>query len=161
VCSPRSWGNEPERKIKLKAFWQRMTELYRKYREQINYLIVGGLTTAVSLATYWLCTRTFLNPEEPVQLQAANVISWICAVTFAYFTNRRYVFFSRETNRIREAGRFFLSRVTTLLMEMGIMALGVSVLGLDDRIVKIVAQVIIIIANYVLSKLLVFRKKKE
>jgi putative flippase GtrA len=71
------------------------------------------------------------------------------------------VFFSRETNRIREAGRFFLSRVTTLLMEMGIMALGVSVLGLDDRIVKIVAQVIIIIANYVLSKLLVFRKKKE
>ena len=47
-----------------------MTELYRKYREQINYLIVGGLTTAVSLATYWLCTRTFLNPEEPVQLQA-------------------------------------------------------------------------------------------
>jgi putative flippase GtrA len=71
------------------------------------------------------------------------------------------VFFSRETNLIREAGRFFLSRVTTLLMEMGIMALGVSVLGLDDRIVKIVAQVIIIIANYVLSKLLVFRKKKE
>lgn len=139
---------------------QKISELYRKYREQINYLVVGGLTTVVSLATYWLCTNTFLDPNNPIQLQAANIISWICAVTFAYFTNRRYVFFSQEPNRLKEAGKFFLSRVTTLLMEMGIMALGVSVLGINDRIVKVVAQVIIIIANYILSKLLVFRKKE-
>lgn len=139
---------------------QKISELYRKYREQINYLVVGGLTTVVSLATYWLCTKTFLDPNNPIQLQAANIISWICAVTFAYFTNRRYVFFSQEPNRLKEAGKFFLSRVTTLLMEMGIMALGVSVLGINDRIVKVVAQIIIIIANYILSKLLVFRKKE-
>lgn len=62
---------------------------------------------------------------------------------------------------MKEAGKFFLSRVSTLLMEMGIMALGVSVLGINDRAVKIAAQVIIIIANYVLSKWLVFRKEEK
>ncbi|MBQ9251460.1 MAG: GtrA family protein [Clostridia bacterium] len=144
----------------MKALWKKCQAIYSAYREQINYLIVGGLTTVVSLAVYWLCTATFLNPENSLQLQAANVISWICAVTFAYFTNRRYVFFSQEQNRLKEAGKFVLSRVTTLLMEMGIMWLGVTALGINDRIVKLVAQVIIIIANYVFSKLLVFRKKK-
>ena len=145
----------------MKIIIQKVKELYKKYREQINYLIVGGLTTVVSLTAYWLCTNTFLNPGHPLQLQVANIISWVCAVTFAYFTNRRFVFCSQEPNRWREAGKFFLSRVTTLFMEMGIMALGVSVLGINDRIIKVIAQVIIIIANYVLSKLLVFRKREK
>ena len=145
----------------MKELGNKLLALYRKYREQINYLIVGGLTTVVSLAAYWLCTSTFLNPADSLQLQAANVISWICAVTFAYFTNRRFVFYSKEQNKWKEAGKFFLSRVTTLGMEMAIMWLGVTVLGINDRIVKLVAQVIIIIANYVFSKLLVFTKKRS
>jgi len=143
----------------LNSIWNNLRTLYRRYREQINYLIVGGLTTVVSLVTYWLCVSILLNAEDPLQLQVANVISWICAVTFAYFTNRRFVFFSQEQNRIREAGKFFLSRLTTLAMEMAIMALGVSVLRINDKVVKLVAQIIIIIANYVLSKLLVFRRE--
>ena len=145
----------------MKDLGKKCLSLYKQYREQINYLFVGGLTTVVSLVSYWLCVNTFLDPANPLQLQAANVISWVCAVTFAYFTNRRYVFFSRERNRLKEAGKFFLSRITTLLMEMGVMALGVSVLGLNDKTVKLGAQVLIIIANYVLSKLLVFRKKES
>lgn len=136
-------------------------EIYRAYQEQISYLIVGGLTTVVSLASYWFCMSTFLNPEHPLQLQVGNVISWICAVTFAYFTNRRFVFKSEDPNLLKEAGKFFLSRITTLLMEMGIMAVGVSALGINDKIVKLTTQVIIIFANYILSKLLVFRKRKE
>lgn len=143
----------------MNTIWNNLRTLYRRYREQINYLIVGGLTTVVSLVTYWFCVSIFLNAEDPLQLQVANVISWICAVTFAYFTNRRFVFFSQEQNRIREAGKFFLSRLTTLAMEMAIMALGVSVLRINDKVVKLVAQIIIIIANYVLSKLLVFRRE--
>lgn len=143
----------------MNSIWSNLRTLYRRYREQINYLIVGGLTTVLSLVTYWLCVSIFLNAEDPLQLQVANVISWICAVTFAYFTNRRFVFFSQEQNRIREAGKFFLSRLTTLAMEMAIMALGVSVLRINDKVVKLVAQIIIIIANYVLSKLLVFRRE--
>ena len=65
-----------------------MRELYQKYKEIIRYLIVGVLTTVVSLASYYLCVYTILDPDSPLQLQAANVISWIAAVTFAYFTNR-------------------------------------------------------------------------
>ena len=143
----------------MNAVWKKLRELYLRYREQINYLIFGGLTTLVSLGVHFVCTSTFLDPENPLQLQAATVISWICAVTFAYVTNRRYVFFSREKNRLAEAVRFFLSRAATLGMEMGVMALGVSVLGLNDRAVKLAAQVLIVIANYVFSKLLVFRRK--
>jgi len=149
------------RKDSLKSIRHQATELYRKTREQVNYLLFGGLTTLVSLGSYWLCTRTFLNPENPLQLQAANVISWVCAVTFAYVTNRRYVFFSREKNLLREAGKFFLSRLVTLGMEMGVMALGVSVLGMDDRVVKLAATVLVMIMNYVLSRLLVFRRAGE
>ena len=145
----------------MKKLWEICRELLKKYREQISYLVVGGLTTAVSLLTYYVCTKTFLNPEIPLQLQAANVISWICAVAFAYVTNRRYVFRSRAENKVQEAAKFVLSRVTTLLMEMAIMWLGVTALGVNDRIVKLVAQVVIILANYVLSKLLVFRKKEK
>ncbi len=147
------------RNCHLKDFGEKLRFLYLKYREQINYLVVGGLTTVVSLFTYWLCVNTFLDPQNPLQLQAANIISWICAVTFAYFTNRRYVFFSLEQNRLKEAAKFCLSRLTTLGMEMAIMALGVSALGLDDRLVKVATQILIIIANYILSKLLVFRKE--
>ena len=78
--------------------------LYQKYKELINYLIVGGLTTVVSLGVYYGCVLTFLNPEVPVQLQAANVLSWIAAVTFAYFTNRKYVFESKNEKRLQETG---------------------------------------------------------
>ena len=139
----------------------KIKELYFKYKEIINYLIVGGLTTVVSLATYYACVLTFLDPNDGIQLQAANVISWICAVTFAYFTNRRFVFESKNENMLKEAAAFFAARVGTLLMEMGIMYVSVTCLGFNDKIMKIVAQVIIIIANYIFSKFLVFNKKGE
>ena len=137
---------------------KRLLELYRKYAEIINYLIVGGLTTVVSLAVYYGLTFTVLDPKNPVMLQAATVISWIAAVTFAYVTNRRYVFHS--TNAVKtEIVSFFAARVGTLLMEMAFMFLTVTVLGMNDRVAKLAAQVLIVIANYVLSKLFVFRKK--
>ena len=66
-----------------------MKAVFIKYKEIIMYLIAGVLTTIVSLGVYYLCVLTILDPHNPVQLQAANVISWIAAVTFAYFTNRK------------------------------------------------------------------------
>ena len=72
----------------MKKVWKKCLKLYKKYEEIINYLIVGGLTTVVSLGSYYLCILTFLSPDIWYQLQAANIISWICAVTFAYFANR-------------------------------------------------------------------------
>ena len=65
-------------------------ETYKKYKEIINYLVVGGLTTVVSLGTYYICVLTVLDPQKGWQMQTANVISWIAAVTFAFFANRKY-----------------------------------------------------------------------
>lgn len=136
-----------------------MKEIYIKYKEIINYLIVGGLTTVVSLGVYYFCVLTFLDPQKPVQLQIANIISWIAAVTFAYFTNRKYVFESDDPNMLREGAAFFASRIGTLLMDMGTMFLLVTLMGINDKIAKLVVQVIVTVGNYLFSKLLVFRKK--
>lgn len=138
---------------------KRFKELYKKYEEIINYLIVGVLTTIVSFATYFICTETFLDPTKKIELQIANIISWIFAVAFAYFTNRKYVFKSKNKNMLKEASSFVGSRVISLLMDMFTMFIIVSVLHFNDKIGKIVSQVIVTIANYVLSKLFVFKKK--
>ena len=135
-----------------------MKQLYLRYKELINYLIVGVLTTVVSLAVYYGCVTTVLDPNNPLQLQLANIISWICAVTFAYFTSRRFVFESKNEAIFQEAIRFYLSRVTTLLMDMGIMFVMVTLLSYNDKIAKLVCQVVVTIANYVLAKLIVFKK---
>ena len=137
-----------------------MIKLYKKYKEIINYLIFGVLTTVVSLATYYICVFTFLNPENPVELQIANIISWIFAVIFAYVTNRKYVFESKEKNKVKEATKFVGSRVFTLILDMGVMWLGVTILGFSDKIMKMVSQVLIIIGNYIISKLFVFKKEQ-
>lgn len=137
---------------------KQLIDIYKKYKEIIHYLIVGGLTTVVSLVSYYGCVVTFLDPENGMQLQLANIISWIGAVTFAYFTNRKYVFESTNQNQLGEAAAFYGSRVATLLMDMGCMFLMVTVCGMSDKIAKLVVQVIVTIGNYILSKFLVFRK---
>ena len=139
----------------------KLIELYKKFSEIINYLIVGGLTTLVSLGVYYGLVLTILDPKHPVQLQIANVTSWIAAVTFAYFTNRVFVFKSKNPNMLKEAIAFVAARVGSLLMDMGIMFVMVTLLHLNDKIAKIVVQVVVMIANYLFSKLFVFRKKND
>ncbi len=136
---------------------KKIKEFLKKNREIIVYLIVGVLTTIVSFVSYYLCTKTFLNPNDGLQLQAANIISWVCAVTFAYFTNRVFVFRSKNENRLHEAFLFYSSRIITLLMDMGIMWFMVTLCGCNDLIAKIVVQVVVIIGNYVISKFFVFK----
>lgn len=136
-------------------------KLYTKYKEIINYLIVGVLTTIVSLSTYYLLVFTILNPKNSIQLQIANIVSWIVSVAFAYVTNRKYVFESKEKNKLKEAGMFFSARVLTLLLDMAIMFVGVTVLHLNDKIFKLISQVAITISNYLISKLFVFKKNSD
>lgn len=138
-----------------------MKKLYLKYKEIINYLIFGVLTTVVSLATYYGLTLTILNPDKAVELQIANIISWIAAVTFAYFTNRKWVFENKEKANIKEASKFYLSRVSTLLIDMALMFIFVTKLGVNDKIMKLVVQVVVTILNYIFSKFIVFREKKN
>lgn len=154
---------EREQKIKNKkdvyenTFLIRLKHLMKKYREMISYLIVGALTTAVSLGSYYLCIYTIFDPANPVLLQCANAISWVMAVTFAYITNRKYVFRSKDPHIFREAVSFYAGRVGTLLLDMGFMALFVSVLSYNPSLMKLLGQILITVANYLISKLIVFR----
>lgn len=144
---------------------QKIIELYKKYEEIVNYLIFGVLTTVVSLATKYLLLFTILDAKNSIQLQIAVIVSWITACTFAYVTNRIWVFKSKSKNILKEAISFFAARLATLGLEMLIMFVFVTVLGLNSNLWVIVwtlvSQVIIIIGNYVLSKLLVFKKEKK
>lgn len=132
-------------------------EIIKNNREIIVYLIVGVLTTIVSFVSYYICTKTFLDPKDGIQLQIANIISWVCAVTFAYFTNRIFVFRSKNKNKLHEAFLFYSSRIITLLMDMAIMWFMVTLLGCNDLIAKIVVQVVVTIGNYIISKFFVFK----
>ena len=115
----------------------------------------------LSLGVYYACVLTFLDPENAIQLQVANIISWVAAVTFAYFTNRKFVFESKNPDMLKEASAFVGARVATLLMDMLCMFIMVTCMGLSDKIAKLVVQVIVTVANYVVSKIFVFRKKDK
>ena len=138
---------------------KKMEEIYKKNEEIINYLLVGVCTTFVSLLTYYFCVFTVLEPDIPLELQLANVISSTVGIIFAYFTNRKFVFKSKEKNKIKEATKFVSSRLSTMFLDMIIMFIGVTVLKFNDKILKIVSQVLVIVLNYILSKLFVFKKR--
>lgn len=142
---------------------KKIINLYKKYEEIINYLIVGVLTTIVSLVVKWGLLFTVLDPKNSVQLQVAVVISWIAAVVFAYITNRIIVFKSKSKKILKEITSFFGSRLLTLGLEMLIMWFFVTFLKLNSDlwvlIWTMVAQILVIIFNYIFSKLFVFKKK--
>lgn len=144
--------------IKLKNIWS----IYHKFEEIINYLIVGGLTTLISLAVKYGLLFTFMDASNAVELQAAVIISWIVAVAFAYFANRIFVFHSKSKQYLKEVSGFVAGRIATLILEMVIMWFFVTLLGMDSNlwvvIWTIVAQVLVIVGNYIISKLFVFKK---
>ena len=140
--------------------FEEIKKIINKNSEIIRYVIVGGLTTLVSLLSYYICIWLFLNPDNGVQLQVANIISWILSVTFAYFANRKYVF--KSTGKvIGEVVEFYSSRILTLLIDMLSMFLMVTLFHIDDKIAKILVQFIILVLNYIFSKYLVFNNKKS
>ena len=142
---------------------EKLSKIIKKIctKEVIMYLIFGVLTTVVSLAVYYALIFTILNPENAIQLQIANILSWIAGVAFAYVTNRKYVFESKEINKVKELSKFVTSRLVTLFLDMFIMFVGVTCLKGNDKIVKLISQVLVIIGNYIFSKIFVFRKKKD
>lgn len=142
----------------LVKFWNWGWGIYYKNPEVWNYIIVGLLTTIVSLSTYFIVTRTFLDPSVDLELQIANVISWVFAVIFAYITNRIFVFKSKNKQIFREIVAFIVSRLASLFMDMGCMFFIVTILSLSDIYGKIISQIVVTVANYFLSKIFVFKK---
>lgn len=134
-----------------------MKALLEKYRGLILYAVFGALTTAINIAAYALCYRVLHIPNVP-----SNVIAWILAVLFAFVTNKLYVFESKSLERgtvLRELVSFVSARLATGLLDLAVMFVGVDLLHGPDLVFKVGSNVIVIILNYVLSKLIVFRKK--
>lgn len=145
ICSQLS--NPTNKTIK----W--MLDLYFKNKEVINYLIVGGLTTVVSIVSYALF-RFIIN-----NYIVCTVLSWITAVLFAYVTNRKFVFESKDKKIVLEFIKFVSCRLLTLGSEILVMYILVDLLRLNDMISKVLVQFIIVILNYILSKIIVFKNK--
>ena len=144
---------------------EKIKHIYLKNKEVINYLIFGVLTTIVNLIVKYILLFTILNVENAVELQLAVVISWIIACLFAYITNRKYVFESKSKEILKEMTKFFSARIATLGLEMLIMFVFVTALGLNSDIWVIVwtlvAQVVVVVANYIFSKLIIFKNKEK
>ena len=130
----------------------------RNLKEIFLYILFGVLTTIVSISLFYLFHRIW-NWNEHI----SNILSWICAVLFAFFTNRIWVF-EQSTQGflsfIRQMTSFFGGRLFTLGLEEGIILIFITMLHYNSMLVKTAAQIIVIVANYFISKLVVFREKE-
>lgn len=140
--------------------WKIIKGLYLEYKEVINYLIFGVLAMIVNFVSYYIFAK-MLNLDEVI----SSGLSWFCSVLFAYITNKLFVFESK-TDTLKaffiEMISFFLARIISgALCDVGTFALMVKVFHINDIFSKIVTQVMVVIVNYLFSKLIIFRKKKE
>ena len=135
----------------------KMIALLKKHEEVVSYLFFGGLTTVVNYLVYLPCYN-LLGFSGTV----SNVIAWIAAVAFAYLTNKPFVFKSHDWSAITvlpELTKFVGCRVGSGLLETAIIFVTVDLLGLNGNLIKVATSVLVVVLNYVASKLVVFRKK--
>ena len=133
--------------------------LLKKYREILLYLIFGGLTTVVNYIALWLFYD--LLGIRVLDALGANTLAWVVAVAFAFVTNKIWVFESRDTSQktlLREILSFLAARVVSLGAESATIYIGVNLLNGNLWLVKLLASVIVVLLNYIFSKLIIFRK---
>lgn len=130
-----------------------MKNIIQKNKEIIMYLVFGVLTTVVNIVVYYLFSNII-----HINYLFSNAVAWFLSVLFAYVTNRKYVFDSKNNQIIKEAISFFGSRLATGIMDMVLMWFLVNFNIVNDVVAKVVVNVIVVILNYILSKLVVFKK---
>ncbi len=146
-----------DRIMSLKCF-KFIQPFYIKYKEILLYLLFGGLTFVVSIGSFALFEQVL--KMSPL---IANIFSWILAVAFAYITNRIWVFKDvahGAAGIIKEIFAFFAGRAATLALEELILYIGITLMGFPSIAVKVVGQVVVIVSNYFISKIIVFKSKK-
>ena len=139
--------------LKLLADW------YRKHQEGMRYLIFGALSTVVNIVSYTVLYYLF-----HISNAISNILAWVIAATFAYITNKLYVFNSKVNTKIellKEILYFYGCRLLTLAIDEGIMIGTVDKLGWNALLMKIVANIIVIILNFIFSKILIFKKQDK
>lgn len=132
-----------------------LLNVYTKYKEVILYLVFGVLTTIVSFVSYYFCSDIL-----QIHYLISNIISWVLAVAFAYVTNRIWVFESKSDNLsevLKEMFTFVNCRLLSGVIDMGVMFLLVDALHLNDLYAKLFTQVIVVVLNYIFSKLIIFK----
>ncbi len=135
----------------------KIIQLVKKYWSIISYLFFGVVTTVVNMVVYYLCYHLW-----GISSDLSTVIAWVIAVLTAFLTNKPFVFGSHDWSPkvlLPEAGSFFGCRLGSGLVELVLMHITVEMLGLPGMLMKLLVNVIVVILNYVASKLLVFRKK--
>ncbi len=142
----------------MQNLWNtKLLHLYQKHRETVLYLIFGGLTTLINIIAYWALTKVLL-----VDFMVATAAAWIISVLFAFITNKLFVFNSKSLAAMiifKELVLFVGARLFSGALDMGVMFLFVDVLQYNDMLIKILSNIIVIVVNYVLSKLIIFKKK--
>lgn len=136
---------------------EKLMELMKRYRGMIVYLVLGGMTTVVNMAVYYGCYEVW-----GIHSDLSTILAWIVAVIFAFFTNKPWAFDSHDWSLktvLPEAGRFLECRLGTGLVELLMMHIAVEMLGWPGTPMKLLVGVIVVVLNYVGSRLLVFRKK--
>lgn len=138
---------------------KKILSLLEKYREVISYLFFGGMTTLVNYIVYLPCYNI-------LHLSGAlsNAIAWVAAVAFAYLTNKPFVFKSHDWSAktvVPELTKFVGCRVGSGLVETAIIFMTVDLLRFNGNIIKILTSILVVILNYVASKLVVFRKSER
>lgn len=138
---------------------EKIKVLYQKYKSIIAYAFFGVCTTILNVLVYDTCYYWFAIPNVP-----STCIAWLLAVLFAFVTNKFFVFDSksRETKvLLYELGTFFLFRILTGFFDVAIMYIAVDRMSLNPTVFKMVSNIIVIILNYIASKLVIFKKKSR
>lgn len=136
-----------------------MQTLWQKYKGIFFYLVFGVLTTVINIVTYHLCYEVWHVPNVP-----SNIIAWVLAVAFAYITNKLWVFDSKSFAPdilLPELWKFVSCRLATGVMDLVIMWVGVDLLQGPATLLKIGSNVLVIILNYIFSKLIIFKKRDQ
>lgn len=131
--------------------------LFKKYKDLIPYGVFGVLSTLLNIGAYWACAHPFRLSVMP-----STVIAWIITVLFVYITNRRWAFHSEAHTMkavLKEIISFFLCRLGTELIDLAAMFIFVDKLALNDMLIKVIANIVVIIVNYIASKFIIFTHK--
>lgn len=137
---------------------EKLLALMKQYRSVIVYLVLGGMTTVVNMAVYYGCYEVW-----GIGSDLSTVLAWVAAVVFAFFTNKPWAFDSHDWSLktvLPEAGRFLECRVGTGIIELAMMHVAVEMLGWPGTPMKLLVGVIVVVLNYVGSRLMVFRDRK-
>lgn len=140
----------------MKQAIEKIKELVKKHEELIKYLIIGVLTTVINYIIFAVLVK-----GANIDIHTSNIIAWLVSVIFAYFTNKLFVFESKSFKLkvvVKEVISFGAARILSLLLEELILYIFVNILRMNELVIKLIANVIVIIVNYILSKFIIFKK---